>query len=273
MLTVGIPVYNNRQGLEILLKSLSGKSPQYRVIIADNCSNDVTQYEFQGIKEKYPNFIFHRHKKNIGAARNFEFLLECADQKYFAWLAADDQITDNFFEACIQCLEEKPSLAAACMWSPINAHFSAESDGATSLQDDDPRSRILAYLRCFPDRNMRFYSVYRTDVIRRAYKGQLNYYAGDWALFTSVLSFGKTIVQRDDQNSYIKLPGGISERKYGLLKSRRVMMNYWAPTLALERSIPCQILHDPMIQSEISRIKSIVRGWHHYQAKLALMRR
>ncbi|MBN9332127.1 glycosyltransferase family 2 protein [Devosia sp.] len=90
-ITIGIPTYNRPAGLRQALESIEKQSLQPdKIIVSDNASTTTeTEKIAAEFADKLPIQYF-RQKENLGAKRNFIFLLEQADTKYFMWLADDD---------------------------------------------------------------------------------------------------------------------------------------------------------------------------------------
>ena len=110
LLTICIPTYNRCNYLKICLDSIfvniRGLEKHIRVIVSDNCSTDgtktvVTLFESQG-----KQFEYYCQEKNIGTERNFEFLYNKVDTKYFWIIGDDDFILDNRVEYIINLLEQ-----------------------------------------------------------------------------------------------------------------------------------------------------------------------
>jgi glycosyltransferase involved in cell wall biosynthesis len=67
----------------------------WEIIIADDCSPDITQDIILKYYEKYPDLIkLFFQKENVGPGKNFVNLLSSANGKYIAYLEGDDYWTD-----------------------------------------------------------------------------------------------------------------------------------------------------------------------------------
>lgn len=108
--TLGVPVYNGERYLRDALDSLIAQDySNLEIIIADNASTDGTQAICQEYTECDIRVRYFRHSENIGAKRNFEFLVSEARGDYFAWCAHDDLRHPSFISTCVEALEHRPS--------------------------------------------------------------------------------------------------------------------------------------------------------------------
>lgn len=102
LLTVGLPVFNGEQYLEMAIDSLLSQSySDFILLISDNSSTDRTNE----IASKYANqdsrIRLFRQTENIGAINNYRFLFQTAETPYFMFSAADDTWSSNWIETLL----------------------------------------------------------------------------------------------------------------------------------------------------------------------------
>lgn len=111
--SVVIPVFNKSETLERAVKSvLSQTRTVEEIIIVDNNSSDNSLEVARDLAQTYENVSLHNEsKQGVAHARNHGMNL--ADGKYICCLDADDEIEPLFIEACVDELENDPSLGIA----------------------------------------------------------------------------------------------------------------------------------------------------------------
>jgi glycosyltransferase involved in cell wall biosynthesis len=189
--TVGVPVFNGATTLRRAVESIVRQTCRdRRVHISDNASTDATSEVGQALANEYPDVAFTRHTPNLGPAGNYRFLLQQAKTEYFMWLAADDYIEPTYVERALDALEADPTLVAC-----VSRVRFFRSDGSTrlSLGTDpllgDPATNLAVYLSD-PSDNGRFYSLYRTVALQKAFPLS-HFHAFDWAASAGTLLYGK----------------------------------------------------------------------------------
>ncbi len=106
LVSIGIPIYNEEKYLEQTLNTIVSQDyGQIEILISDNGSNDETQNICTRYAEQYPNVIYHRFPENQGSVRNFEYVLEKANGKYFMWASGHDLWDKNYVQSCVEHLE------------------------------------------------------------------------------------------------------------------------------------------------------------------------
>lgn len=100
LLTIFIPTYNGAEScLDLVLDSVTQISKLYNdveVVVSDNCSTDNTQELCLSYKEKCPQLIYYRNKKNIGFNYNMLKVCEYAHGEY-AWIIGDDDVIESAY--------------------------------------------------------------------------------------------------------------------------------------------------------------------------------
>jgi len=113
-LFIGMPVYN---GEKFIVKALEGLLRQtfkdWKLLISDNASTDNTQSICSVYCGKDSRIQYVRQRNNLGALQNFKFLLSEARSPYFMWAASDDELENEFLEACIAGLNSSPEIGWA----------------------------------------------------------------------------------------------------------------------------------------------------------------
>lgn len=108
--SIGMPVYNGERFIRKALDSLLAQTfTDFELIISDNASDDDTQSICNEYSKKYPRIKYVRHKKNLGAHWNFNFVTQNAKGKFITWLAHDDILEPMFLEETVQYMSQKPS--------------------------------------------------------------------------------------------------------------------------------------------------------------------
>lgn len=107
IVSVGIPTYNNAEGLKDALKCITNQTyTNLEILIADNASTDIeTQELINNYQMHDKRIISYKHEQNMGALYNYNFVLEKATGEYFMWAADDDTWDASFIEKLISKLE------------------------------------------------------------------------------------------------------------------------------------------------------------------------
>ncbi len=125
--TIGLPVYNGERYVREALEAvLSQTFSDFELVICDNASTDGTRHICQDVARNDSRVRYYRNPENLGAARNFNrcFTLACPSE-YFKWIAADDLITNDFLERCVDALDDDADVALAF---PATVHADAEGN-------------------------------------------------------------------------------------------------------------------------------------------------
>lgn len=193
LVSLGVPVFNAERFLPQALDSLLGQTlSNFELIISDNASTDRTQAicEEYVIKDRRVRYI--RQKKNIGAPRNWNFLVNEANGIFFKWSSANDYCSPWMLEKCVEVMEDDPEIVLCY--------------GRTQLIDDDQNPiKIYERDKSFnenrpSDRFEKVFSnlirnniqcgVFRLDILRLTRLDRL-YPSGDLSLMAELALYGR----------------------------------------------------------------------------------
>ncbi len=150
--SIGMPVFNGGQFLRTALDSLLGQSfSSFELIISDNCSDDQTGAICKAYLRKDSRIRYIRQRENLGAIRNFWYVLEQATGDYFMWVAADDRWDRMYIEKCVECLDLNANVGLAfsgfVVVSRLFPFLKLERfPDFTFMQDDDPVQRVTNFI-------------------------------------------------------------------------------------------------------------------------------
>jgi FkbM family methyltransferase len=108
LVSVGIPTYNQPEGLRRTLKCITQQTyKNLEIIISDNCSpGPETENVVKEFILKDTRILFFRQDENRGVINNFKFVFEKARGEYFMWAADDDEWDSKFIRLCIDNIKD-----------------------------------------------------------------------------------------------------------------------------------------------------------------------
>ena len=110
LITIGMPVYNDKDFLEQSLQSLLNQTfKDFVLIISDDCSTDGSAEICLEYEKKDKRIRYIRQPRNLGISKNMEFLLSLAESKYFMWAGDDDLYEKDFIERLKNKLDSNPA--------------------------------------------------------------------------------------------------------------------------------------------------------------------
>jgi glycosyltransferase involved in cell wall biosynthesis len=169
LVTIGIPTYDRPELLARALGSAAKQTyPNVEVLVADNGSfSESVALVVASFKGVIPELTYVRHREDIGALKNFAYLLAAAKGRYFMWLADDDEVSENYVSSLVAMLESDPSAASAAgHWMLMEDEDHGRVVPASSYPQSSPLARALRFIWRSDDAF--FYAVHRTDVLRQA---------------------------------------------------------------------------------------------------------
>ena len=115
LVSIGIPTFNRPELLRQALESARSQTyPNLEILVSDNESTDAQTSKILAEASAIDFRIkTYRHKKNIGAAANFEFLLNSATGDFFTWLADDDLMHPTCIKLLVAAHKQNPRLVCA----------------------------------------------------------------------------------------------------------------------------------------------------------------
>ena len=156
--SVGLPVYNGEKFLQEAIDSiLSQTYRDFELVISDNASTDRTREICEQAAARDSRVRYIRNDVNVGAAKNYNNVVDVATGIYFKWAAHDDVCAPEFLQQCVSALDGDPSLV---LTYPKMVDI---DDEGTHLPERNishiPRSERGAY----PTPHQRFRRLIRTD--------------------------------------------------------------------------------------------------------------
>lgn len=115
VVTVCIVTYNHSRYIEDCLLSVLYQDPAIRteILVGDDASSDDTPQRIARLAELYPGRItLHAHPVNLGAARNYQFLIGRAQGDWIAHLDGDDFWQPGKLRAQLAFLQAHPAVVA-----------------------------------------------------------------------------------------------------------------------------------------------------------------
>jgi glycosyltransferase domain-containing protein len=209
LVSVGMPAYNRSESLVNAIECIVNQTyKNLEIIISDNAS---TSNEIENIVKKYmkhdKRIFYTKQKKNLGAERNFQYIINKASGKYFLMAADDDVRSLDFIEKNIVFLEKNTDYVASTSPSRFeHRSFNEYTMGDGSIECFDKYDRLNAFLSKW-HANARFYSLVRRDEIQKAYTVN-NFLGGDWVVILRLLMLGK--YKRIDSGEVILGSDGVS---------------------------------------------------------------
>ena len=227
--SIGMPVYNGEPYIREALDSLLAQTfTDFELIISDNASTDNTESICREYAAKDPRIRYIRQAENRGALANFKFVLDQARGEYFMWAAHDDRWGSEFLNITVQILNNDSYCVAAITESINDGDPDKWKGGFYSIEDECPKARVVKFLKK-PGANIRFYSLYRSHIIKQINLLKCNCLGGDWYVSIKILTAGKSRLAEGSGVLFFKR-GGISSdliSMYDYFRTSRV--EYFIP--------------------------------------------
>lgn len=230
---IGMPVYNGEKFIRAALDSLLAQTfTDFKLIISDNASTDGTSKICKEYARADNRISFVRQHENIGATKNFAFVLNESSEKYFMWAAADDFWSEDFLECNISFLEKNTDYVASI--SPVrfeDGNFDPVFMGDAGLTGDTPE-RFEKFFKGW-HANSRFYSLMRTSTLKHCPYLLQDYLGADWVTMLYIVRQGKT--NRHALGFVIRGHSGFSNSGKILKYYRRRWINWLLPFIELSK--------------------------------------
>ncbi|CAN5444833.1 glycosyltransferase family 2 protein [soil metagenome] len=224
LISIGMPLYNAAGTVRFAFDSLLAQTlPDFELIVSDNASTDATADICEDYQRRDPRVRYVRQPTNLGAAANFEYVLNAARGEFFMWAASDDIWQPQFLERNVAALRANSRCVASV--SRVRMEIPPSKDerfvGTSPL-----RGTFEEKLRAFlaePGQNSRFYGLFRREQIKAAFVPE-PFIAGDWAIMINLLRAGdfhevpEVLMERasDGASSRLHAAGGIFPRLKGV---------------------------------------------------------
>lgn len=167
--SLGMPVYNGASFLEATLETILGQTfTDFELVISDNASTDSTADICKKIAAKDSRVTYFQNTKNLGAAPNYNRLVELTSGQYFKWVAHDDPLDPAYLQKCIEVLDQHPDIVvcypSTIMIDETGADTGADPRDTLDVYAETPHARLNGYLDS-SHRNRKCHAVF--GVIRR----------------------------------------------------------------------------------------------------------
>ena len=170
VISVGMPVYNGEEYVASAIQAILDQTyGDFELIISDNASDDATESICREFAARDPRIRYYRNPENVGAARNYNRLVDLARGRYFRWSNADDLFAPELHERCLEALEANPrAVLSYGSTEIIDQHGNTTRTYHDNLHITDERAsdRLPRYFEQVGLTNA-IYGLMRTDAVRK----------------------------------------------------------------------------------------------------------
>lgn len=195
LVSIGLPVYNGEDYLEQAIDSILRQTyPDWELLISDNHSNDTTEEICRQAQARDPRVRYIRQSENLGAAANYDLVVDQTNGPYFKWMAHDDVCQPRFIEVCVDVLEREPSVVLAYpSILDINekGDLMGPCDADLGFDHADPSVRFRRTMST-PHRCVPIFGVMRREMLVQT-AGHGNFPSSDRNLLGEIALYGRLI--------------------------------------------------------------------------------
>lgn len=238
LVTIGMPVYNGERYLESAIRSnLAQTYSNIELIISDNASTDGTEDICRKFAAMDSRIVYLRNSNNIGAAGNYNFLVERARGKFFRWANADDLISPDLIMTLLPLLSSREDAVIAFGRTRLIGAGDEELgdyDDDVELQADRPSERYAEFYRRSGLTNV-IYGLMRIEAMRSTnLMGSGDLPAGDVSFLAAMSMQGKFInvpatlfYRRMHDGAFSANPDPEAQAQFWSASSRKTMLGNW----------------------------------------------
>jgi len=215
--SVGLPVFNGAAVVSEAIRSVLFQSfRNLELVISDNHSSDATESICRHFAERDHRVNFCKKPRNIGPAANFQDVLSRARGGYFMWAAADDTWDLDYLQRAVAVLDTSPDIGfvfPSFKLSSISLGIATRrtSEPFCCIQSRDRRTRVIGFanLHHASHKCNLVYSLFRTNLIRDAFRQQSITNDGLLAMVVLGMTRGQTLPGNPFEKRYIRLWPGL----------------------------------------------------------------
>lgn len=205
IVTIGMPVYNGERFICEALDSLLAQTfTDFELIVSDNSSTDATESICRNYAEQDSRVRYIRQIENLGALRNFQFVLNEANGDYFMWAACDDIWDSAWITSLYERLKQTENSAIFGKLIQIDEFSAPISHPATNNSfnfSGGILKRKIAFFLEFEGQGKAnlFYSLFRREDLKsiNLLKYEQDYYAlFDWLNKLQFLSINDIFIYK-----------------------------------------------------------------------------
>ena len=194
ILSIGLPVWNGADKISAVIDSiLSQPYSNFELIISDNDSSDGTGTVCQKYAETDNRIKYFRQEKNIGALKNFQFVLSKSMGMYFMWAAADDLRSSDYIQENINKIESTQGCVFSSSPNSLEGREKIADDNI--VYDFEIKGSLYERISSFLDICFRshacFYSVIKREALSNFLNHEKDYLAIDWTTVIELLQRGE----------------------------------------------------------------------------------
>ncbi len=196
-ISVGMPVYNGEPYIGLAINSILDQTfEDFELIISDNASTDATEEICRDFAATDKRVVYNRNEENIGAAGNYNRLVDMAQADYFRWSNADDVVAPQLHERCVSVLDATPDAVLSYGKTRIidaDGNECEDYDDNLDLRDERPSDRFVKFHDSVGLTNV-IYGLMRTAAVRSSAKmGDGSYPAADTNFMGELALYGKFV--------------------------------------------------------------------------------
>ncbi len=111
--SIGMPVYNGQAFIEEAIQSIRRQTEtRWELLISDNASTDRTGEICRRLAAEDSRIRYVAQPENIGAIRNFGYVLSNTEAPFFMWAASDDVWDESWMATLLGAMEANPGSCA-----------------------------------------------------------------------------------------------------------------------------------------------------------------
>jgi glycosyltransferase involved in cell wall biosynthesis len=190
LLSIGMPIYNEERFLEQALESLRSQNyKNFQILISDNASTDMTGEIAAKAAAEDDRITYLRADSNMGAAANFELVLEKAEGDYFMWAAGHDVWSHDLIAESIAILEQNQSASVAFSTSYWINESGERDERDTNYPDTSNMSVLSRFFTVFWGNMHPVLGIIRLENLRRTH-GMQRFAGADLVLLSELILMG-----------------------------------------------------------------------------------
>ncbi len=245
--SIGLPVYNGDNFLVAAVDSLLAQTyDDFELIISDNASSDRTEEIGRSFAARDSRVRYVRNNVNLGAAQNYNQLVDMAVGRYFKWAAHDDICAPQFLEKCVAALEAEPDVVLAhtlCKQIDERGNVIKALPPLEQLAEATPHERFHAFICTAPHQNSVF-GLMRTAVLRKTIK--IGAFSSSDRILNAELSLHGKFREIPEYLFFKRIHAAAH---WSTHRTRRERQTWYDPRLANQRAYPVWRLFQEHVRS------------------------